>query len=143
MRAIHHILMLMTGRSLDFFIPEWAKRNRNDYYGENLMKLQIPETMDTVGLLRFASCLISFMVVVFLLRPPCSNCKHSDLKRCLWILRQDMDHLNFICACSESRHVMRSQCRTNVSTTCFPIAGFVGAASLTFVTGSGIAFAVQ
>ena len=60
MRAIHHILMLMTGRSLDFFIPEWAKRNRNDYYGENLMKLQIPETMDTVGLLRFASCLISF-----------------------------------------------------------------------------------
>ena len=58
MRAIHHILMLMAGRSIDFFIPEWVKRNRNDHYGENLMTLQLPETMDTVGLLRFAARLI-------------------------------------------------------------------------------------
>ena len=41
-RAINHTLVLLTGHSLDWFIPNWARNvDRNDFKGENMMKMTI------------------------------------------------------------------------------------------------------
>ena len=60
---MHHVLMNLAGRPLDFFIPDWVKKDRNAFFGENIGNMPLPDSMDSCGILRFEPRLKSIYII--------------------------------------------------------------------------------